>query len=64
MAKEFIFGNAKVIVNSPLADMTKEERKEFFRTEWDKGNPVLREIAQAAHDCLRSQVTAKMEKYL
>ena len=63
MPKEFIFGNAKVIVYSPLAHMTKEERKEFFRSEWEKGNPVLKDIAQAAHDCLNSSIPEKIEKY-
>lgn len=62
MPKEYIFGNTKVIVYSPLAHMTKEERKEFFRSEWEKGNPVLKEIAQAAHDCINASVS-KIEKY-
>ena len=52
--KTFHFGNAKVIVNSPLALMSKEERKQFFIEEWEKGNPVLKEIAEAAYDCLES----------
>ncbi|MED3550147.1 hypothetical protein [Cytobacillus praedii] len=54
-SKEFIFGNTKVIVRSPLVAMTKEERKKFFKEEWEKGNPVLKEIAEAAHDCLMSE---------
>ncbi|MEH7126005.1 hypothetical protein V7127_22600 [Bacillus sp. JJ1773] len=62
MSKEYIFGNAKVIVYSPLAHMTKEERKEFFRSEWEKGNPVLKDIAQAAHDCMNASIP-KLEKY-
>lgn len=52
--KTFTFGNAKVIVNTPLAFMSKEERKQFFIDEWKKGNPVLKEIAEAAYDCLES----------
>lgn len=56
MPKEFTFGNSKVIVFSPLAQMTKEEQKEFFQSEWKKGNLILREIAQAAYDCLSNQI--------
>lgn len=56
MQKEYVFGNSKIIVFSPLAQMTKEEQKEFFRTEWEKGNSILRDIAQAAHECLIDQV--------
>lgn len=63
MPKTYTFGNTKVIVHSPLAHMTSDERKEFFRTEWEKGNPVLKEIAQAAYDCLRTSVPEKLEKY-
>lgn len=43
-----------MIVFSPyqLTEMTKEEQKTFFQEEWNKGNVILKEIAQAAHDCL------------
>jgi hypothetical protein len=56
MQKEYTFGNSKVIVFSPLAQMSKAEQKEFFQNEWLKGNQILKEIAQAAHDCLSNQV--------
>jgi hypothetical protein len=52
MQKEYTFGNSKVIVFSPLAQMSKAEQKEYFQNEWQKGNSILQEIAQAAHDCL------------
>ncbi|WP_445505742.1 hypothetical protein [Niallia sp. 03091] len=52
MKKEYVFGNAKVIVYSPLTQMTKEEQRSFFESEWKKGNPILKDIAQAAYDCL------------
>ena len=61
MQKEFTFGNSKVIVFSPLAHMSKEEQKEFFQSEWKKGNTVLREIAQAAYDCLTEQIPIKKQ---
>jgi hypothetical protein len=59
MQKEYTFGNSKVIVFSPLAQMSKEEQKEYFQNEWQKGNSVLREIAQAAHDCLINQAVSE-----
>lgn len=43
--KEFKFGNTTVIIHSPLAHMTPEEQKEWFDREWERGNPVLRNIA-------------------
>lgn len=60
MQKEYTFGNSKVIVFSPLAQMTKEEQRAFFQKEWKKGNSILKEIALAAHDCLGDQ--ALLEK--
>lgn len=62
MQKEFIFGNSKVIVFSPLAQMTKEEQREFFQTEWKKGNSILRDIAQAALDCVSDQEGMNLKK--
>lgn len=43
--KEFRFGNTTVVIHSPLAHMSEEEQKEWFDREWEKGNPVLRNIA-------------------
>lgn len=64
MPKEFVYGNSKVIVYSPLAQMNKEEQRAFFQSEWAKGNQVLRNIVQAAHDCLTDQVsTLELEKF-
>ncbi len=64
MQKEYKFGNSKITVFSPLAQMTKDEQKEFFRSEWKKGNKVLQDLAQAAHDCLSDQSPIqKLEKY-
>lgn len=51
--KEHQIGNTKVIVHSPLVNMTSEERAEWFKTEWEKGNQVLKEIAAAVEDCYR-----------
>lgn len=47
-------GNTTVIIHSPLVAMTSKERKEFYKEEWEKGNPVLKEIAAAVNACYRS----------
>ncbi|MCG5026769.1 hypothetical protein MAH48_14225 [Anoxybacillus flavithermus] len=52
--KEFKYGNTTVIVHSPLVLMSPEERKQWFEQEWQKGNPILRQIAEAVLDCCRS----------
>jgi len=52
MKKEYVYGNSKVIIYSPLTQMTQEEQKSFFESEWKKGNPILKDIARAAYDCL------------
>jgi hypothetical protein len=44
-------GNTTVIIHSPLVAMSKPERKEWFKREWEKGNPVLKEIAAAVEAC-------------
>lgn len=59
MQKEYRDGNSRVIVFSPLAHMSKQEQKAFFETEWKKGNPVLIDIAQAAHECLTDTLLEK-----
>lgn len=51
--KEYQFGNSKVIIHSPLALMNKEEQKEWYRREWEKGNPILKAIVEAAVSCER-----------
>jgi len=49
--KEFKYGNTTVIIHSPLVLMSASERKEWFQKEWEKGNPVLKQIAKAVMDC-------------
>ncbi|MED4354321.1 hypothetical protein P9265_18680 [Schinkia azotoformans] len=51
--KEYRFGNSKVIIHSPLALMNKEEQKEWYKQEWEKGNPILKTIVEAAVSCER-----------
>ncbi|WP_407270004.1 hypothetical protein [Radiobacillus sp. PE A8.2] len=49
--KEHKIGNTTVIIHSPLVAMTEEERVRWFNDEWEKGNPVLKEIAVAVSNC-------------
>jgi hypothetical protein len=51
--KEFKYGNTTVIIHSPLVLMSADERKNWFKKEWERGNPVLKQIAQAVLDCYR-----------
>ena len=51
--KEYQFGNSKVIIHSPLALMNKEEQKEWYKQEWERGNPILKAIVEAAVSCER-----------
>lgn len=49
--KVFIDGNTTIKICSPLVHMTSEERREWYREELAKGNPVLKRIAKAVNDC-------------
>lgn len=51
-SKTYQYGNTKVKIVSPLVNMTPQEQYEWFESEWEKGNPVLRDIVDAAVDCL------------
>lgn len=55
--KEFKYGNTTVIIHSPLVLMSADERKDWFKKEWEKGNPVLKQIAQAVIDCYKGGET-------
>jgi hypothetical protein len=49
--KENKIGNTTIIIHSPLVVMTSEERKQWFKDEWEKGNPILMQIADAVEAC-------------
>lgn len=49
--KVYKFGNTIGIIHSPLVNMSSEERREFYRQEMAKKNPVLMQIAHAALEC-------------
>ncbi|MBD8138493.1 hypothetical protein IFR10_23745 [Bacillus sp. CFBP 13597] len=51
--REFKSGNGTIIIHSKLMDMTKEERREWYRAEQKAGNPVLKEIAKAVNYCYK-----------
>ena len=55
--KEYKFGNSTVIIHSPLAQMTSEERRDWYREEMAKGNTVLKEIARAVNDSYIKRMT-------
>jgi hypothetical protein len=60
--KEFKFGNSTVVIHSPLVDMTTEERRDWYQGEVAKGNPVLKEIAQAVNDSYIKRMTNATNK--
>ncbi|UOF90831.1 hypothetical protein LSG31_00670 [Fodinisporobacter ferrooxydans] len=49
-------GNSKITVYSPsgVITMTPEERREWFEREFEKGNPVVRQVAEVAIGILRN----------
>jgi len=51
--KEYKFGNTTVVIHSKLVHMSPSERKQWYQKEWEKGNPVLKQIAKAVIDCYR-----------
>lgn len=51
--REYESGNTTIIINSPLMDMTEEERREWYQAELESGNPVLKNIVKAINDCYR-----------
>lgn len=51
--KEYQFGNTAVIVHSPLLKLTTDERKQWFKEETEKNNPILQDIAKAIDNCYR-----------
>lgn len=53
--KEMMFKKTKIIIHSPLIEMTVEQRKDWFMKEWQNNNPILREIAKATIDCYKKR---------
>jgi len=53
-SKKYTFGNSTVIVHSPLVDLSKKDRQNWYKNEWKKGNRVLKEIVSAVQDCLQN----------
>jgi hypothetical protein len=48
---EVKIGNTRIVIKSQLAQMTSEERSEWYRQETEKGNPILKRIAKAVNAC-------------
>jgi hypothetical protein len=49
--KEITVGNTKIIIHSELANMTDEEKEQWFESEKAKGNPILKQISEAMMNC-------------
>jgi hypothetical protein len=59
--KEFKFGNTTVIIHSPLVQMSSDERRDWYREEIAKGNPVLKEVAKAVNESYIKRMTNAAE---
>ncbi|CAN7414412.1 hypothetical protein LJR015_004053 [Peribacillus frigoritolerans] len=51
MMKEYHFEDSKVVIYSPIANFSDEEKKQWFEAEKTKGNPILKEIEEAVNAC-------------
>lgn len=51
--KELKVGNTTIIIHSPLVLMSDDEKEAWFKSEWEKGNPILKEIDAAMEACCR-----------
>lgn len=49
--KEYNFDGTRVIIHSPLAHLTDEERAEWMLREQAAGNPVIKEIERVINAC-------------
>jgi hypothetical protein len=52
--KEFQYGNTTVVIHSPLALLNEKEREEWYKREWENGNPVLKQIADCIIECCKN----------
>ena len=50
VTQELTIGNTRIIVRSPngVIVMEPSEQREWFRRQWEQGNPVVRTIAETA----------------
>jgi hypothetical protein len=51
-SKTIYHGKTKIVIHSPLMGMTEDEQEKWFEDEWKKGNPILKQIVEAAWKCL------------
>lgn len=49
--KAYQDGNTKIIIHSNFVLLSEKEKKEWFQTEMQKGNPILKEIEAAVNAC-------------
>lgn len=53
--KEYNFGNSIIVIHSKLTEMTLEQQKEWYQSEWENKNPVLKGIVEAAASCQQDE---------
>lgn len=49
--KEYQVGNTKIVIHSDFVLLSEKEKKEWFDSELQKGNPILKEIEAAVNAC-------------
>jgi hypothetical protein len=56
MVKEIRIGNTIGIINSPLMELSKEERRKHFESELANGNPVMKELERIINESYRKRM--------
>lgn len=54
--KEYQVGNTKIVIHSDFVLLSEKEKKEWFETELQKGNPILKEIEAAVNACYQNSL--------
>ncbi|WP_025911973.1 hypothetical protein [Priestia flexa] len=62
-SKTYQYGNTKVKIVSPFIELTKEQQREWFESEWKKGNPIIHDIVDAAMDCLEPEGISHKDEF-
>ncbi|MCS1351688.1 hypothetical protein [Mechercharimyces sp. CAU 1602] len=61
-SKTYTYKNAIVTIYSPLANMSEEEKKMWYSEQWENGNPLMYEIADAIRACEKSIIRSQTER--
>jgi hypothetical protein len=54
---EIKIGNTIGIIHSPLMELTKEERRQYFEKELAEGNPILKELERIVNESYRKRMS-------